>query len=311
MNGTVKIRYRPIETMDRLHVLLAGSATLEDSSFESISTLFSLPTRIIKKECTVLETYGIGRMSDGCFRLTDRGADVLSTWHLMGQNDSLDIETSAKAWTLGPGSFEVPGTIRDFQGCKHYARQYEISDAVEAGKFIRRRHELEIELEAFLACAPAPLERDEKEQKWTMNAEAIIGKIGIAESNDSIDRLKEMLHSLFKIHDDGGEKFIQQKQSLLEAFNEQSIKRSRENRRLVQVKAACESLLIRDWLRQSAVQLLDRFDDEPGAFIFDSSVPVVVMADKPRTEARPQQSAPRTTAKQEGLLRSLFRWFTG
>jgi hypothetical protein len=91
MNGTVKIRYRPIETMDRLHVLLAGAATLEDSSFDSISTLFSLPVRIIKKECAVLEIYGIGRMSDGCFRLTDRGADVLSTWHLMGKNDSLDI----------------------------------------------------------------------------------------------------------------------------------------------------------------------------------------------------------------------------
>lgn len=236
---------------------------------------------------------------------------MLSTWHLMGKNDSLDIETSAKAWTLGPGSFGVPGTIRDYQGCKQQARQHKISNAIEAGKYIRRRHELEIKLETFLGSVPASMERDGNKQKWTTTAEAIVGKIGIAENSDSIDRLKELLHSLFKIHDDGGEKFMGQKQSLLEAFNEQSNTRKRENKRLMQVKAACESLLLRDWLRQSADQLLCRFDDEPGAFIFDSSVPVAVLADTPRTKARPQQIAPKQSAESEGLLRSLFRWFTG
>lgn len=316
MNGTVTIRYRPLETMDRLHVLLAESATLENSSVDYMESLFSLPSSVIRKECAILEGYGIGQTSDGYFRLTDRGVEVLTTWNLLGKTDSVEIETSAKEWSLGPGSFRVPGTIRDFRGCKQLAKQHGVTTKADAKKFIGKRQAAEIELEIFLEKAPKTWHGGK--HKWTSNAEAIIGKISVAESNDAIDDLRDLLHSLFKRHDDKSDKFKEQRDSLLDKFNKRANEQRRENRRFADVKISCESLLLREWLSRSASHLLERFEDEPGAFAFDSSVEVALETYKPKTKTRLKQNVPKKTRtspkeppKSEGLLRSLFRWFTG
>jgi hypothetical protein len=309
MNGTVTIRYRPIETMDRLHVLLTGAATLEDSSFDTMATLFSMPSRIIKKECAVLEGYGIGRISDECFRLTDRGAVVLSTWNYMGKTDSLNVETSAEAWMLGPGNFCVPGTIRGFQGCTQQAEKQGINTLVEATAFIGRQHKSEITVSGFLDTASQAWNNGHS--NWTGHGEAIIAKVGIADSNHAIDSLRGLLLALFDLKNDESDEFLDDKNSLLGTFDDQCKLKRRDNKQLAIGRGACESLLIRDWLSRAADHLLERFEDEPGAFAFTSSVPVAVEADKPKTRHQPDQTPRQQPQKSEGFLRSLFRWFTG
>lgn len=294
--------------MDQLHLLLADAATLEDTSLESMGKLFSLPSKVIKKEYAALESYGLGQLSEGNFSLSQRGNEVLTAWKQMNKTGCLEVATSAKLWLLGSGSFSVPENVHSFESCQELARQNRIGSTEVAVGIVRQRHKHEIDVAKFLDCVPASWSF-EKPDSLSNHANAILTTLEIANDNESIERLQRLLIELFDYRNKVSETYDpleNQRKKWLETFKDKAKKQRRENQTLATSYQLCVSLLLGDWLSKTSGELFTRFAAEPGAFVFASSVPVVLEEKKPKPKITQQ---PRR--KKEGFLRSLLRLFTG
>jgi hypothetical protein len=104
------------------------------------------------------------------------------------------------------------------------------------------------------------------------------------------------------------------RQDVLKRFEDARRTRRRQNQHLAKVKITCEALLAGQWLSANVGSLVDAFNVEPAAFVFKSSVPfgqpeAPKKPDAPRAPTPPPTAKP--TQKEEGVLRSLFRWLFG
>lgn len=295
--------------MDKLHLLLADAATLEDNTLESMAMLFSLPPKVINKELAVLQSYGIGQLSEDSFSLSQRGAEVLTTWKQMNKTGSLEVETSAKLWLLGTGSFSVPQNVRCFESCQELARQKRIESTEAAACLVRLRQKQEIELAKFLDFAPTSwsLENPDSLCKY---ADVILATLEMANDDESIDKLQHLLVELFDRQNKiskTGDPSENNGEEHLRAFECEAKRKRQENRAIAVSNQLCVPLLLGDWLCNHSKELFPRFAAEPGAFVFTSSVPVVLEQEKPKPKPKIARQSRR---KKKGFLRSLLRLFT-
>jgi len=104
------------------------------------------------------------------------------------------------------------------------------------------------------------------------------------------------------------------RQDVLKRFEDARRTRRRQNQHLAKVKITCEALLAGQWLSANVGSLVDAFNLEPAAFVFKSSVPFG-QPEAPKKPDAPRAPTPSPTAKptqkEEGVLRSLFRWLFG
>ena len=243
MIGKIVVRYRPLHSMDRLHLYVANAA-LEGVSVEQMSELFSLPVRVIRKELETLEAFGFGQVAGSSFELSKRAREVLSVWRLMDRSDHMEVETSSQQWVLGPGEFSAPENSHCFQSCSIKAKQLGIASAKTAGDQVRHLRRCRAELSEFFKTEARMFAKDDV-QDVQQQADSILAKLDIACDNKSIERLERSFASLL---DCTGIERGEQKAEYLSIFSNKAKVQRQENRKLAAKREAGVALLLSEWL---------------------------------------------------------------
>ena len=111
--GVVSVSYRPLATMDELHVLLLAAVSVQTNDACSLEQLFSLPSNVVVKELAILEAYGLAQKVGDKWMATSRGQRLDRVEHFSTTVAKPMYETSGRQWLLGPGEFSVDEMIRD------------------------------------------------------------------------------------------------------------------------------------------------------------------------------------------------------
>ena len=330
--GIISVSYRPLATMDELHVLLLAAVSVQTNDVSLLEQVFSLPSNVVVKELTVLEAYGLAQKVGDKWMATSRGQTLTAVWNIFQKRSEADLQTSGRQWLLGPGEFAVDEMIRDKDEIETLARGFEVADAGSAVKFLEERRRAVEEFEAFVLDWPS---RAQEDTKHSIFAEAIVfDNLKLAESAEALTRIEELLATQigevvdrFKetevagVQDNGdgnakdtAASIRKNGQGVMKKFEDARQTQRRQNKHLAKVKITCEALLAGQWLSANVGSLVDAFNTEPAAFIFRSTVPFV-QPEAPKMPTAPHAPSPPPPPKpkqeEEGVLRSLFRWLFG
>jgi hypothetical protein len=325
--GIISVSYRPLATMDELHVLLLAAVSMGPNDASQLELVFSLPSNVVVKELTVLETYGLAQKFDDKWTSTSRGQRLTAIWNAFQHRAEAEVRTSGLQWLLGPGEFAVDEMIRDTDEIEAMAGDFGVADASSAVKFLRDRRGAAEGFEAFVHEWP----RAGGDARYGLFAEApVFDNLKVAETDDALRRLDGLIATrigevvdrlnateVAGVHANGDGKaedvavsIRKNAQDLMKKFQDARRTQYRQNQRLAKVKMTCEALLAGQWLSANVGSLADAFNTEPAAFVFRSTVPFVQPeAPQKPTTSRVSSLPPTTKPKQEeGVLRSLFRW---
>ncbi len=328
-DGVVSVYYRPLNTMDELHVLLLAAIDFQNSDPLPLEQVFSMPANVIAKEMSVLGAYGLAQTVDDSWLLTERGRQIIAVWTLFDKRGNIEVAATRRQWLLGPGEFTVDEMIRDMNEVHDLARGFGINDSAAAAKYLADRRKTAEQFASFLTDWPST----RIDPKSGESAEAsVFDAVKLAETDEALSRVEELLAASVgevvgrcptaKASDgqagsdgnvDAAESLRRSGQDRLKKFEEVRRNQRKANQRLAKTKAICEALLARDWLTTNLGSLQDAFDAEPAAFIFKSSVPhaatEVPMRNRSSTPPSPQPAM--EPKQQESVLRTLFRWLFG
>lgn len=328
-NGTVCVSYRPLTTMDELHVLLLAAVAMQNTDLVPLEQVFSLPANVIAKEMAVLEVYGLTEKVNGTWAATSRGRRITAVWTSFNKCGATEVAATGRQWLLGPGEFTVDEMIRDKSEINDLARGFGITDAESAVKYLEDRRRAAERFDSFLV----DWARTRSDTKHGVFAEtAVFDAVKVAETDEALSRLEELFaanvgevvarctaaqatedHPDRDGKADAAESLRKSGQDVLKRFEEARRSQRKVNQKLAQAKATCEAWLAGAWLTANVGSLRDVFDAEPAAFVFRSTVPFAA-TEAPRRPAvaPPPSSQPAAEPKQEeGILRSLFRWLFG
>ena len=330
--GIITVSYRPLATMDKLHILLLAAVSVQTVDVTLLGQVFSLPSNVITKELAVLQTYGLALKVGENWTATERGQRLVTVWNTFQQRDEADMRASGRKWLLGPGEFSVDEMIRDKDEIEALARGFGVADSSSAVKYLDERRRAAERLETFIREWPP---REPGTSKHGVFTEALVfDHVKLAETDEALTRLEELLAShigavvdrhmevknaevqanrnrktqvaVASLRKDGEE--------IMKKFERERKTQRWQNQHLARVKMICEVQLAGQWLSTGIGSLMDAFDTEPAAFVFRSTVPFV-QKKVPKKPPAPRVSSPPPTAKpqqeEEGVLRSLFRWLFG
>lgn len=329
-NGAVCVSYRPLTTMDDLHVLLLTAVAMENTDLVPLEQMFSLPANVIAKELAVLEAYGLAEKVNGTWTATSRGRRITAVWTSFNRRGATEVAATGQQWLLGSGEFTVDEMIRDRSEINDLARGFGITDTVSAVKYLEDRRRAAERFESFLV----DWSRTRSDTKHGVFAEAIVfDSVKVAETAEALSRLEELFaanvnevvgrctpaqaaeaHPFRDGQSDAAELLRKSAQDVLKRFDEARRNQRKVNQKIAQAKATCEAWLAGAWLTANVDSLRDVFDAEPAAFVFSSTVPLAAPEATKRPKAAPRPPRLRPTAEQkheEGVLRSLFRWLFG
>lgn len=330
--GVVSVLYRPLATMDELHVILLAAISEQTNDLSLLEKVFSLPRNVVVKELTVLEAYGLAQTAGDNWTATLRGQRLNSIRTMFQNRCEVDLPANGRQWLLGPGEFCADEMSRDKAEIEAQARTLGVADIASALKFLDERRRATEEFEAFMQRWPSQSQANNKKGK--VGEEAVIESIKLAETDESLERLEELLATHIgqvaarfeESHranvdangDDATKDAIaslrKNGQDSMKKFDEARRTQRRRNQQVATVRMICEALIAGQWLAANAKPLADAFNTEPAAFIFRSSVPLM-QPETPKKPPTPRVSSPPPTAKpkqeEEGVLRSLFRWLFG
>ena len=330
--GVSSVSYRPLATMDELHILLLAAVSVQTVDVTLLGQVFSLPSNVITKELAVLQTYGLALKVGENWTATKRGQRLVSVWNTFQQRDEADVRASGRQWLLGPGEFSVDEMIRDKGEFEALARNFGVADTGSAMKFLEERRGAAESLETFVREWPP---REPGDTKHGVFAEALVfDHVKLAETDEALTRLEELLASHIgavvdrhmevknaEVQANGDRKaevavasLRKDGQEIMQKFESERRTQRRQNQHLGKVKMICEVQLAGQWLSTGIGSLMDVFDTEPAAFVFRSTVPFV-QPEVPKKPTAPRAPSPPPAAKpkqeEEGVLRSLFRWLFG
>ena len=330
--GVVSVSYRPLATMDELHILLLAAVSVQPADVAPLEQLFSLPGNVITKELAVLQAYGLALKVEEKWLATKRGQRLASVWNTFQQRGEADVLASGRQWLLGPGEFPVDEMIRDKREVETLARNFGVADTGSAVKFLEERRGAAERFETFVREWPP---REPGDTKHGVFAEApVFDHVKLAETDEALTRLEELLASNIgavvdrrkevenaDVQANGDRKaegavasLQKDGQEIMKKFENERRTQRRQNQHLARVKMICEVQLAGQWLSTGIGSLMDAFDTEPAAFVFRSTVPFV-QPEIPKKPTAPRAPSPPLTAKpkqeEEGVLRSLFRWLFG
>lgn len=331
VDGVISVSYRPLTTMDELHVLLLAAVSVQTTDLPQLEQVFSLPGNVVAKELAVLEAYGLARMACGKWAATSRGKQITAVWTTFHNGGEAEVRTTGRQWLLGPGEFAVDEMVRDKDEIEALARSFGVADAGSAVKYLEDRRCAAERFEAFVLGWPLQAPEDTKHGVF---AEALINdNVKLAETDEALMRLEELLATRIGevvarytekstgVQDIGDGKaedtaasIRNNAQDVMKTFENVRRTQRRQNQGLARVKMTCEALLAGQWLSAHVGALVDTFNMEPAAFVFRSTVPLV-QPDAPNYPTAPCAPSPPPSAKpkheEEGVLRSLFRWLFG
>jgi hypothetical protein len=329
VEGIVFVSYRPLATMDELHLLLLAAVSVQTNDVSLLEQVFSLPSNVLVKELAILEAYGLAQKACDKWTATARGQRLTTVWNSFQNRGEAEVRTSGRQWLLGPGEFAVDEMIRDKNESEALACGFRVADAGSAVKFLDERRGAAEGFEAFVLEWPS---RAHEDTKYGIFAEAIVfDSLSLAETDEALARLEELLAThigevvdRFKekevagVHaNDAGKAEVaaasirKNGQDVMKKFKDARRTQRRQNQHFLKVKMTCEALLAGQWLAANVSSFVDAFNTEPAAFVFRSTVPYVepVATNKSTVSFAP---SPASTAKpkqeEEGILRSLFRW---
>ena len=347
VDGVITLSFRPLATMDELHILLLAAVSVQTSDVSFLEQVFSLPSNVVVKELVVLEAYGLTQKVGDQWTATGRGQKIADVWNMFQKRAEIDVQTGGLQWLLGPGEFAVNEMIRDRDEIEALARDFEIADAASSVKFLGERRRASEKFESFVREGPS---RPTAATEHDNFADAIFfDSVRLAENDEALARLEELLathigeivdrfkkkdvtdvHADGKKNNDAAGLIRTRGQDIMKKFKEAKQTQRRQNQYLAKVKMISEALLAGQWLSANVAPLEGAFNTEPAAFIFISTVPLVqaeahqwpasMYASSP-SSAKPKQEekgvirSPSTKSKQEeyeeGVMRSLFRWLFG
>jgi hypothetical protein len=327
--GIISVLYRPLDTMDKLHVLLLAAVSVQTTELFLLEKIFSLPGNVVIKELASLEIYGLVQKMGNKWKATSRGQRLYSVWNAFQNRSEAEVRTSERQWLLGPGKFAVEEMCRDKGEIEEAARNLGVADVGSAAKFLEERRMAAKEFDTFLVAWSSRAPGDTTHGVF---GEAIVFEnVRLAETEEALTRLRELLAT--KIgelvnrsnnscgdHVDGNQKsnditlsIRKDGQDVMKNFNDAMKNQRRQNQKIAKVKATCEALLVSQWLSASLRSIAEAFNEEPAGFVFTSTVPLM----QPEVINRAATSAPilspttKPKQKEEGVLRSLFRWLFG
>lgn len=334
-DGVVTVSYRPLATMDELHILLLAAVASQVTDTASLEPVFSLPATVITKELNALDAYGLARRVEGSWMATDRGQHIAEVWEAFNRRTFLEIPSTTHSWRLGPGDFSIAEMIRDAAEINRIADGYNVSDADAAIKFLDDRRNA--------ADTFAALVRNWQSARTDIKHGAFaeflaFDCVRVAETDDALNRLGDLLAAAVDetarqqatktssataapfLNGDGKDRKSLQSsgQDVLKQYESMRRDQRKQNWDIAKKKAICEAWLLGKWLIESCDTLRDSFQSEPAAFMFSSTVPLPQPESlKPTTipplvAAQPLQSKQTAAPMQEeGVMRTIFRWLFG
>ena len=330
--GVVSVSYRPLVTMDKLHVILLAAVSEQTNDLSLLEKVFSLPRNVVVKELTVLEAYGLAQRVGDNWTATIRGQRLNAIWTTFQNRGEVDLPATGRQWLLGPGEFSANEMSRDKADIEAQARTFGVADSSSALKFLDERRRATEGFEAFVQRWPSQSQANNQNGK--VGEEAVIESVKLAETDESLARLEELLathigqvvarfeeNHRVKVDANGNgtsedaiASLRKSGQDAMKKFDEARRTQRRQNQHVATVRMICEALIAGQWLSVNAKPLADAFNMEPAAFIFRSTVPLM-QPEAPKKPPAPRVSSPPPTAKpqqkEEGVLRSLFRWLFG
>lgn len=330
-DGVITVSYRPLTTMDELHILLLAAVTVESADPLPLGQVFSLPGNVISKELAVLEGYGLVQGAGGKWAATSRGRQVIAVRAAFRDRGEAEVRATGRQWLLGPGDFSVDEMVRDMVEIETLARGFGVGDPGSAVKFLDDRRKAAQGFEAFVLGWPSRVRGDAKHGTF---GEALVSEnLKLAETDGALGRLEELLATRIgevveqstvseadRIQTNGVEKaedaasVRKRGQGVMKQFEDARRDQRRQNQHLSQVKMTCEALLAGQWLAANVAPLGAAFNSEPAAFVFRSTVPLVEpeVPRKPVTTRPPSPPpSPKPKQEEEGIVRTLFRWLFG
>jgi hypothetical protein len=292
-DGSITVSYRPLATMDDLHVLLLAAVAWQTGGLSLLERVFSLPSNVLVKELAVLETYGLAQRVGDEWTATSRGQRVTTVWNIFHNRSEAEVPASGRQWLLGPGEFAVDEMIRDRSEVAALAASLGITDARSAVTFLDERRRAAEQFEAFVLDWPS---QAQEESKHGVFGEALVfDHLRFAETDAALTRMKELLaahvagvverceateNSAAEANGsvegaDTATKMRRQAQEVSAKFENARRTQRKSNWQLAKVRATCEALLAGQWLSANVGSLLDAFNAEPAAFVFRSTVPLV------------------------------------
>ncbi|MFO0819268.1 MAG: hypothetical protein U1A77_15075 [Pirellulales bacterium] len=332
VEGIVSVSYRPLATMDELHILLLAAVWAQTNDLSLLELVFSLPTNVVVKELAVLEEYGLVKKVDARWSATRRGLRLAGVWNAFHKQVEIEVQSSGRQWLLGPGEFAVDEMIRDKDEIEALARSYGTADAGSAVKFLEERRRAAEEFEAFVVAWPSRSYSDTANGEF---AETLVfNLLTLAETDEALARLEGLLIThigevvdrvnktvVAAVHTENEGKLEnaaatihKRGNDLMKKFENERRFQRRLNQNLAKIKMTCEAILVGQWLSANFGALVDAFNTEPAAFVFRSTVPFMQpeAPEKPTAKRAPNPtSATRPKQEEEGGLRSLFRWLFG
>lgn len=330
--GVVSVSYRPLATIDELHVILLAAVSEQTNDLSLLETVFSLPRNVVVKELTVLEAYGLAQRVGDNWTATLRGQRLIAIRTMFQNRGEVDLPANGRQWLLGPGEFCADEMSRDKADIETQARLLGIGDLASALKFMDERRRSTEGFEAFVQRWPSQYQANNQNGK--LGEEAVFESIKLAETDESLARLEELLATHFgrvvasfeesrrvnfDANVDDATKYAiaslrKNGQDAMKKFDEARRTQRRQNQQVSTARMICEALIAGQWLSANAKPLADAFNTEPAAFIFRSTVPLV-QPEYPKKPMAHGVSSPQPTTKpnqkKESSLRSLFRWLLG
>jgi len=327
--GTVSISYRPLSTLDELHVLLLAAVSARPVAVPLLERIFSLPEHVIFKELTVLQGYGLAQKARVNWKATSRGQRLIAVWNVFQNSTEAEVGTTGRDWLLGPGEFAVDELTRDKDEIEALAREFAVADSEPARKFLDERRAV-VEFDAFVSGWPPRAQGDPNHGVFSEGL--VLANLRLAETDESLTRLEELLATHVgevvrreqeaegaqaRTNGDGKIKkatsVSEDGQKVMKRFDAARRDQRRRNQHLASVAAVCEAILAGQWLSAAVNSLTDAFREEPAAFVFRSTVPLIERETPKQPTPTPATAKPQAQPRQEqeGVLRSLFRWLSG
>lgn len=332
VEGMIAITYRPLATMDELHVLLLASISVQASGVPLLEKVFSLPGNVVVRELAVLEAYGLAERSADWWVATTRGQRLTAVWRSFQNQGKAEVRAHGRDWLLGPGEFAVEEMTRDMEEIEYLARQYGIANGRAAEKFLHERRQTAEAFEAYVREWSSRALGDPKRGVFTELP--IFDGIKLAETDKALTRIEELVAaSIGQVVDrlgttehadgcgcgdgrpkDGEAEIRKHSQDVKKKFEEARRAQRRQNQQLAKIRTTCEALLAGQWLAAKGGPLVAAFNAEPAAFIFTSTVPLA-QPEAPKRQASKHiltpPPSPKRKPEDEGIVRSLFRWLFG
>ena len=333
-DSVVLVSYRPLATMDELHLLLLAAVSGQGAGVSLLEKVFSLPEKVVVRELGVLEQYGLAQKSDNTWMATSRGGRLIAVWNSLQCQTEVKVQANAGSWLLGPGEFAPDQMIRDQDEIEALARHLGVADAGLAVSFLNERRRVADRFESFVLEWSSQVLGGESQ--GVFGETLLFDNLPLAETEQALTRLEELLArrigevvDRFKetevadVHANGNGKtedaaasMRKNGQDVMKKFVDAQRTQHRQNQRLAKLKMTCEAFLAGHWLLTNVGALRETFKTEPAAFVFNSTVPLVE-PEPPKKKIPPVRHLPSPATpklpkhEEEGLLRSVFRWLFG